>query len=103
MKKNHKPIKTIGALAGGVSLTAVIAFLLTPVLLLALAGCGTAGESSDGDSTTCAYLGHGFRQCEITLDDTRKVTCVKFGGYRVGGGMSCDWDHASGADREPGR
>lgn len=95
MKKNHKPIKTIGALAGG------IVFLFTPVLLLALAGCGTAGESSDGDPTDCAYLGSGFRQCEITLNDTRKVTCVEFGGYRVGGGMSCDWDHAGGADREP--
>lgn len=95
MKKNHKPIKTIGALAGG------IVFLLTPVLLLALAGCDTAGESSDGDPTDCAYPGHGFRQCEITLNDTRKVTCVKFGGYRVGGGMSCDWDHAGGADRGP--
>lgn len=95
MKKNHKPIKTIGALAGG------IVFLFTPVLLLALAGCGTAGEPSDGDPTDCAYLGSGFRQCEITLNDTRKVTCVEFGGYRVGGGMSCDWGHAGGADREP--
>lgn len=93
--------KTRMALAGGVGIMAVIVFLFTPVLLLALAGCGTAGESSDGDPTDCAYLGSGFRQCEITLNDTRKVTCVKFGGYRVGGGMSCDWDHASGADREP--
>lgn len=95
--------KTKITLTGGIGITAVIVFLFTPVLLLALAGCGTAGEPSDGDPTDCAYLGSGFRQCEITLDDTRKVTCVKFGGYRVGGGMSCDWDHASGADREPGR
>ncbi|WP_270436543.1 hypothetical protein [Bifidobacterium dentium] len=93
--------KTKITLTGGIGVTAVIVFLLTPVLLLALAGCGTAGESSDGDPTDCAYLGSGFRQCEITLNDTRKVTCVKFGGYRVGGGMSCDWDHAGGADREP--
>ena len=93
--------KTKITLTGGIGITAVIAFLLTPVLLLALAGCDTAGEPSDGDSTTCAYLGSGFRQCEITLDDTRKVTCVEFGGYRVGGGMSCDWGHAGGADREP--
>ncbi|MDU5322734.1 MAG: hypothetical protein E6146_09850 [Bifidobacterium sp.] len=93
--------KTKITLTGGIGVTAVIVFLLTPVLLLALAGCGTAGESSDGDSTTCAYLGSGFRQCEITLNDTRKVTCVEFGGYRVGGGMSCDWGHAGGADREP--
>lgn len=93
--------KTKITLTGGIGITAVIVFLLTPVLLLALAGCGTAGEPSDGDPTDCAYLGSGFRQCEITLNDTRKVTCVKFGGYRVGGGMSCDWDHAGGADREP--
>ena len=93
--------KTKITLTGGIGVTAGIVFLFTPVLLLALAGCGTAGESSDGDPTDCAYLGSGFRQCEITLNDTRKVTCVKFGGYRVGGGMSCDWDHASGADREP--
>lgn len=93
--------KTKITLTGGIGVTAVIVFLLTPVLLLALAGCGTAGESSDGDPTDCAYLGSGFRQCEITLNDTRKVTCVKFGGYRVGGGMSCDWDHAGGADRKP--
>lgn len=93
--------KTKITLTGGIGITAVIVFLFTPVLLLALAGCGTAGEPSDGDSTTCAYLGSGFRQCEITLNDTRKVTCVEFGGYRVGGGMSCDWGHAGGADREP--
>jgi hypothetical protein len=93
--------KTKITLTGGIGITAVIVFLFTPVLLLALAGCGTAGEPSDGDPTDCAYLGSGFRQCEITLNDTRKVTCVKFGGYRVGGGMSCDWDHAGGADREP--
>lgn len=93
--------KTKMALAGGIGIMAVIAFLFTPVLLLTLAGCDTAGEPSDGDPTDCAYLGSGFRQCEITLNDTRKVTCVEFGGYRVGGGMSCDWDHAGGADREP--
>lgn len=93
--------KTRMALAGGIGLAGGIVFLFTPILLLALAGCDTAGESSDGDPTDCAYLGSGFRQCEITLNDTRKVTCVKFGGYRVGGGMSCDWDHAGGADREP--
>lgn len=93
--------KTKITLTGGIGITAVIAFLFTPVLLLALAGCDTAGEPSDGDPTDCADLGSGFRQCEITLNDTRKVTCVEFGGYRVGGGMSCDWGHAGGADGEP--
>lgn len=40
--------KTRMALAGGVGLTAVIVFLLTPVLLLALAGCDTAGSRRTG-------------------------------------------------------
>ena len=81
--------KTKIALAGGIGIMAVIAFLFTPVLLLTLAGCDTA-ESSEP-----------VRQCELTLDDTRKVDCLIYHDHRKGG-MSCDWDHASGADREPG-
>lgn len=99
MKKNHKPIKTIGALAGGIGITAVIAFLLTPVLLLALAGCDTA-ESSEPLRESCSDVSETVRQCELTLNDTRKVDCLIYHDHRKCG-MSCDWDHASGADREP--
>lgn len=42
--------KTKMALADGIGLTAVIAFLLTPVLLLALAGCDTAESSEPADA-----------------------------------------------------
>ena len=92
--------KTKMALAGGIGIMAVIAFLFTPVLLLTLAGCDTA-ESSEPSRESCSDVSGTVRQCELTLDDTRKVYCLSYHDHRKGG-MSCDWDHASGADREPG-
>lgn len=91
--------KTRMALADGIDIMAVIAFPLTPVLLLALAGCDTA-ESSEPSQESCSDVSETVRQCEFTLNDTRKVDCLIHHGHRKGG-MSCDWDHASGADREP--
>lgn len=41
-------------------------------------------------------------ECIVTLSDTRKVDCVVYSGYQRGG-LSCDWDHVSGADKEPAR
>lgn len=49
--------------------------LAVTTMCMALAGCGNA-----------------------TAKDTRKLDCV-----RLGGGLSCDWDHVSGADKEPER
>lgn len=92
--------KTKMALAGGIGIMAVIAFLFTPVLLLTLAGCDTA-ESSEPSRESCSDVSGTVRQCEFTLNDTRKVDCLIYHDHRKGG-MSCDWDHASGADREPG-
>ncbi|WP_137656934.1 hypothetical protein [Bifidobacterium moukalabense] len=91
--------KTKMALAGGIGITAIIAFLLTPVLLLVLAGCDTA-ESSEPSRESCSDVSAMVRQCELTLNDTRKVNCLIYHDHRKGG-MSCDWDHASGADKEP--
>lgn len=34
--------------------------------------------------------------------DTRQVVCVVYSGYQRGG-LSCDWSHVSGADKEPAR
>lgn len=45
-------------------------------------------------NTICATL------TAITLTDTRKVDCVVYSGYKQGG-LSCDWSHVSGADKEP--
>ena len=41
-------------------------------------------------------------ECVITLTDTRKVDCVVYSGYKQVG-LSCDWYHVSGADKEPAR
>ena len=77
--------------------------LAITVICMALAGCGSApahevrsidSQCTDGGTT------HGFYECVITLQDTRKVDCVVYA-WEKQGGMSCDWDHVSGADKEP--
>lgn len=84
--------------------------LAITVICMALAGCGSASESStpahavrsiesqctDGGTT------HGFYECAITLSDTRKVDCVVYA-WEKQGGLSCDWAHVSGADKDPER
>lgn len=81
---------------------------ITLALCVALAGCGSSTKAStpahavkpidsqctDGGTTD------GFHECVITLQDTRKVDCVVYAREKQGG-MSCDWDHVSGADKEP--
>ena len=91
----------------GIGVPAITLFLLTPVFLLALAGCGSEEPSTTAhavrsiDSQCSAWDGD-FRECVITLTDTRQVDCVVYSGYRKGG-LSCDWSHVSGADKEPER
>lgn len=83
---------------------------ITLALCTALAGCGGMAKAStpahavkpidsqctDGGAT------HGFYECVITLQDTRKVDCVVYA-WEKQGGLSCDWSHVSGADKEPDR
>lgn len=83
---------------------------ITLALCVALAGCGSSAKAStqahsakpidsqctDGGTT------HGFYECAITLSDTRKVDCIVYA-WEKQGGMSCDWSHVSGADKEPAR
>lgn len=84
--------------------------LAITVICMALAGCGSASEPSTpahavrSIDSQCTDRGtaHGFYECAITLSDTRKVDCVVYLGYRRGG-LSCDWSHVSGADKEPAR
>ena len=92
----------------GIGVPAITLFLLTPVFLLALAGCGSASEPSTtahavrSIESQCSAGADVFTECVITLTDTRKVDCVVYSGYKQGG-LSCDWDHVSGADKEPAR
>lgn len=82
---------------------------ITLTLCTALAGCGSASEPSTpahavrSIESQCSQDEDGdFRECVITLTDTRKVDCVVYSGYKQGG-LSCDWSHVSGADKEPAR
>lgn len=102
--RKRKPL----ALAG-IGLTAITMFLLTPVFLLALAGCGSASKTSTpahaiaATGTTCSKMSSdNIKECIVTLSDARQVDCVVYSDYKQGG-LSCDWDHVSGADKEPAR
>lgn len=92
----------------GIGVPAVTLFLLTPVFLLALAGCGSASEPSTtahavkSIESQCSDMDDDFSECVITLTDTRQVDCIVYSGYKQGG-LSCDWRHVSGADKEPAR
>ena len=83
--------------------------LAITVICMALAGCGSASEPSTpahevrSIESQCSQDEDGdFRECVITLTDTRQVDCVVYSGYKQGG-LSCDWSHVSGADKEPDR
>ena len=88
---------------------ALTAITLTLTLCTALAGCGSASKTSTpahaiaATGTTCSEeSSDDIKECIVTLSDTRKVDCVVFEGYKQGG-LSCDWRHVSGADKEPAR
>lgn len=74
--------------------------LAITVICMALAGCGSAPahEVRFIDSQCSAWRGN-LRECVITLTGTRKVDCVVYSSYEKGG-LSCDWSHVSGADKE---
>ena len=104
MRRKRKPLAP-----AGIGLTAITMSLLTPVFLLALTGCGSASKTSTpahaiaATGTTCSKMSSdNIKECIVTLSDTRQVDCVVYSGYQRGG-LSCDWSHVSGADKEPAR
>ena len=82
--------------------------LAITVICMALAGCGSASEPSTpahavrSIESQCSAGADEFSECVITLTDTRKVDCVVYSDYNQGG-LSCDWDRVSVADKEPER
>lgn len=74
--------------------------LAITVICMALAGCGSApAHEVRSIDSRCSDMDGVFRECVITLTDTRQVDCVVYSGYKQGG-LSCDWSHVSGADKE---
>lgn len=79
---------------------------VTAIIMLALAACGTAtqdntGEDEANDDIVCAEVAANIYQCDVTMRDTRRVTCLVYGG-ELRAGMSCDWAHADGSDNLKG-
>lgn len=84
--------------------------LAITVICMALAGCGSASEPSTpahavrSIESQCSQDEDGdFRECVVTLTDTRQVDCIVYSTNGKQAGLSCDWDHVSGADKEPAR
>lgn len=82
---------------------------ITLTLCTALAGCGSASEPStprmrSGPSTRSAPPGPTYsRNASAALTDTRQVDCIVYSTNGKQAGLSCDWSHVSGADKEPAR
>lgn len=89
----NEPKPNLTGLIAGVSVLLVI---LLPIVLLT-ASC--SGTSDKHEETGCTYV-EDFYQCDVTLQDGRKITCLRFNsGNTTGGtGLSCDWNHVSGED-----
>ena len=47
------------------------------------------------------HRARGMRERVVTLTDTRQVDCVVYSANGRPAGLSCDWSHVSGADKEP--
>lgn len=83
--------------------------LVITVICMALAGCGSASEPSmtahevRSIDWRCSDMDDDFSECVITLTDTRQVDCIVYSTNGKQAGLSCDWSHVSGADKEPAR
>ena len=82
---------------------------ITLTLCTVLAGCGSASEPSTPAHAVrsidwrCSDMYDDFSECVITLNDKRKVDCIVYATDGKQAGLSCDWSHVSGADKEPDR
>ena len=83
--------------------------LAITVICMALAGCGSTSEPSTpahavrSVDSQCSAGADVFTECVITLTDTRQVDYIVYSTNGKQAGLSCDWSHVSGADKEPAR
>lgn len=67
------------------------------LLIFGLSSCGSGDGDQDPIGVDCVSNGDFFTnmsQCQITMTDTRRVTCLVYSGKT----MDCDWLHADGTD-----
>lgn len=81
----------------------LMAVLMAVTMVFPLAGCGNEAYADDAENgSNCIDMRGDFAtdECRIKLHDGRTVTCIRFNVYKGGGGLSCDWNNASGKDLE---
>jgi hypothetical protein len=81
----------------------LMAVLMAVAMVFPLAGCENEADVDDVEGgSDCIDVRGDFAvdECRIELHDGRAVTCIRFNVYKGGGGLSCDWDNASGKDGE---
>ena len=67
------------------------------LLIFGLSSCGSRGGDQDPIGVDCVSNGDFFTnmsQCQITMTDTRRVTCLVYNAKAI----NCDWLHADGTD-----
>lgn len=66
-------------------------------MIFGLASCGKDGSERSEIPVECATQSkfiNNWRQCQITMTDTRRVTCLVYNNKTI----DCDWLHADGTD-----
>lgn len=67
------------------------------LLILGLSSCGSGDGNQDPIGVDCISNGdflNNMKQCQITMTDTRRVTCLVYNDKTI----DCDWLHADGTD-----
>lgn len=67
------------------------------LLIFGLSSCGSGDRDQDPIGVDCIANGdflNNINQCQITMTDTRRVTCLVYNNKTI----DCDWLHANGTD-----
>lgn len=67
------------------------------LLIFGLSSCGSGEGNQDPIGVDCISNGdflNNMKQCQITMTDTRRVTCLVYNDKAI----DCDWLHADGTD-----
>lgn len=67
------------------------------LLIFGLSSCGSGDGNQNPIGVDCISNGdflNNMKQCQITMTDTRRVTCLVYNNKTI----DCDWLHADGTD-----
>lgn len=67
------------------------------LMIFGLSSCGSGDGNQNPIGVDCISNGdflNNMKQCQITMTDTRRVTCLVYNNKTI----DCDWLHADGTD-----